>query len=177
MVGALSLAVSPFGGSFTEAATDPRAMRPQIGDRLVNLTGEHAGKTIAPDDLRAGEGAILAYPMDPATQVVRDKSRLNVLVLARLATDEIGEDTRPFAADGVVSYSTVCTHNGCVISDLRSGHDLLCNCHGSTFDAGGQGKVVVGPATRRLAILPLKLVDGSLAVAASFIGRLGPPQD
>lgn len=114
--------------------------------------------------------------MDPATEIVRNKSRFNILVVARLAPDEIGEDTRSLAADGVVAYSAVCTHNGCIISHLKNQNDLVCDCHGSTFDAGDHGKVVVGPATRRLAILPLKMVDGTLTVADDFIGRLGPPQ-
>ncbi|HIE72406.1 MAG TPA: (2Fe-2S)-binding protein, partial [Planctomycetes bacterium] len=55
-------------------------------------------------------------------------------------------------------------------------HELVCNCHGSTFDAGKNGEIVVGPATRRLAILPLKMADGNVTVAGGFSGRLGPPR-
>jgi hypothetical protein len=33
--------------------------------------------------------------------------------------------------------------------------------------------VLDGPSTRALAALPLKIVDGKLAVAKPFVGRLG----
>jgi len=41
---------------------------------------------------------------------------------------------------------------------------------------GNSGEIIGGPATRRLAVLPIKSAEGVLTVAAGFIGRLGPPQ-
>lgn len=178
LTGALALVLAPLGLSTAWAATDARRARPQPGDRLAFSDGEQKGKTIAVSDLQVGQPPRLAYPLDPATQTVRDGSRINLLLLVRLDPKDISEKTKPHAADGVVAYSAVCTHYGCPITLLHENkHAVVCNCHGSTFDAGNNGEILVGPATRRLAILPLKVADGAPTVAAGFIGRLGPPQE
>ncbi len=128
-------------------------------------------------DITIGQTPLFAFPMDPATQVVRDGAPFNRVLLVRLAAGEISPRTRPHAAEGVLAYSAICTHYGCLITLLaKDQRGVTCNCHGSTFDAGNNGEIVVGPATRRLAFLPLKAVDGALVVAAGFSGRLGPPQ-
>ena len=176
MIGALTLAVTPLGASVGRAE-DGRSMVPQVGDTLVYLTGGPRDEVIDPADVKVGDEPKLAYPMDPKTKTVRNGSRLNLLVVSRLAPGEIEDDTKPLAANDVVAYSAVCTHNGCVISAINdTQHEFVCNCHGSTFDAGNRGAIVEGPATRRLAILPLKEGAGDLTVAADFIGRLGPPR-
>ncbi|QKP78725.1 Rieske (2Fe-2S) protein [Methyloligella sp. GL2] len=177
MIGALTMAVAPLGASRVEAETDASSMLPQVGDTLVYLTGGPRNEIIDPADLKVGEEPKLAYPMDPKTKTVRSRSRLNLLLVARLPADDVEKDTQSLTADEVVAYSAVCTHNGCVISAMNeTEHEFVCNCHGSTFDAGDRGAIVHGPATRRLAILPLKEGDGDLTVAADFIGRLGPPR-
>ena len=172
----MAAAALPLASSVASAATNPRNVPPQPGDLLVNLTGDRMDETITLDDLRVGEGPVLAYPKDPVSGIIR-KSRLNVLVATRLEPDKIQEDTLPLSADGVVAYSAICTHEGCIVSRLTEELDLICDCHRSEFDAGDRGKVVVGPATRRLAILPLKIADGTLTVAGDFIGPLGPPNE
>lgn len=178
LTSALALALAPLGLPTAWAATDARRARPQPGDRLAFSDGEQKGKPITLADLKVGEPPRLAYPLDPATQTVRDGSRINLLLLVRLDPKDISEKTKPHAADGVVAYSAVCTHYGCPITLLSENkHAVVCNCHGSTFDAGNNGEILVGPATRRLAILPLKAADGMPTVAAAFIGRLGPPQE
>lgn len=178
LVAALSsLAIQPLQSSLAYANADPTGIRPQPGDQLVFMLGDKEGQTITPADLEIGGKPVLAYPKDPATGVVRDAARFNVLVVSRIDPAEISEETLPHSADGVVAYSAVCTHNGCLIADINdTQHELVCNCHGSTFDAGKNGEIVVGPATRRLAILPLKMADGNVTVAAGFSGRLGPPR-
>ena len=47
---------------------------------------------------------------------MRDKSRFNKLVLIRLAPEDLGEDVRKHAAEGVLAYSAICTHQGCTVS-------------------------------------------------------------
>ena len=82
------------------------------------------------------------------------------------------------AADGIVAYSGVCSHTGCDVSEwIDSTRTLLCPCHDSEFDPARGAEVVLGPAPRRLAALPLAIVDGALEAAGGFIGRVGadPP--
>ena len=156
---------------------DPRNSRPQPEDRLVFAFGERQGQAVGPEELVPGGPPVLAYPMDPATGTPRDGSRLNQVLLIRLPSEELSEATRALAANGIVAYSAVCTHTGCDVSEWRDEtKTLVCSCHDSAFDSRDGARVLGGPARRRLAALPLKLVDGVLRVAGRFSGRLGGDQ-
>ncbi len=174
--GAIALALAPFGA--TSAAPDPRAARPQPGDHLVYSEGDLKGQRVKADTFAVGDRPVFAYPVEPSSGTVRDGNRLNLVLLVCLEPAAIGPKTLPLATDGIVAYSAVCTHYGCQVSLLHENRRaVVCNCHGSTFDVGNNGEIVGGPATRRLAILPLKQADGALVVAAGFSGRLGPPTE
>jgi|SRR5947209_17821716 len=54
--------------------------------------------------------------MDPVTKVVRDGSLLNQVAWVRLDPSLLSEETRAQAAEGIVAYSAICTHQGCPIS-------------------------------------------------------------
>lgn len=51
-------------------------------------------------------------------------------------------------ANGVYAMSTVCTHQGCDMSDGVSATSVTCSCHGSRFDV--DGNPVAGPARSTL---------------------------
>ncbi|HEX3169090.1 MAG TPA: hypothetical protein VHQ88_00850, partial [Burkholderiales bacterium] len=51
---------------------DPRAARPQTGDRLVYADGDQKGTAIKLDALRVGGPPVTAMPQDAATGAVRD---------------------------------------------------------------------------------------------------------
>lgn len=173
IAGALAAGAMPAG----VLAADPAAERPRKGDRLVYAEGQRKGTPVLADELRVGDTPVPAVPKDPDSGVVRDRNRLNIVLLVRLDAAAISQRTRPHAAEGVVAYSAICTHYGCQVTlGHENGHAVVCNCHGSTFDVGDLGEVIAGPAPRRLAILPIAVADGNLVVAAGFSGRLGPPQ-
>lgn len=175
IAGALAVLLAPFSPAMAQA--NARMVKPRPDDLLVFADGDVKGQVVKVSDIVEGDQPKFAYPMDPATKTVRDGSRINLLLLLKVKAELIQEKTRPRAAEGVVAYSAVCTHYGCQITVAHpDGHAVVCNCHGSTFDAGNNGEIVIGPATRRLASLPLKAVDGALVVAAGFTGQLGPPQ-
>jgi rieske iron-sulfur protein len=153
---------------------DPRTQRPQAGDRFVFAAGQRIGQVISPGDLPVGRPPLLVYPVDPSTRVVRDGSRLNQVLLVRLAPDELDEDTRTRSADGVVAYSGVCTHTGCDVTLWQAEtRRFRCPCHDSEFDPRDRGRVVGGPAPRRLPQLPVKLVDDVIVAGGSFMSRPG----
>jgi rieske iron-sulfur protein len=157
------------------AATDPRKSPPQAGDQLVFAQGERKGQVVRPEDLPLGGPQQLAFPKDPATDTIRDGSRLNQIALIRLDPAELTEETRKSAADGVVAYAATCSHQGCPVSMWKSANSTLyCSCHGTEFDPGDAAKVVKGPAPRRLASLPLTIDEGILIAAGPFTGRVGP---
>lgn len=63
---------------------------------------------------------------------------------------------------GLYAISAICTHLGCIVSSVEEG-GYFCPCHGSRFD--GKGKVVAGPAPKRLDYLSLFVSpDGQLVV-------------
>ncbi|MBE0650968.1 MAG: Rieske 2Fe-2S domain-containing protein [Bacteroidales bacterium] len=44
---------------------------------------------------------------------------------------------------GFVALSDICTHQGCSVFYNASGHDLVCPCHGGTYNLSGT--VIAGP--------------------------------
>jgi rieske iron-sulfur protein len=153
------------------AAQEPRALRPQKNDRFVR-TGSKRPITLA--DLPAGGPPLTAFPVDPATQTVRDDSRLNEILLVRLDPNALAGDTRARAADGIVAYSAICTHTGCDAWEWQpAASTIKCSCHFSEFALTDGARVLSGPAPRRLPALPLHIVEGALMVAGGFVGRPG----
>jgi rieske iron-sulfur protein len=155
--------------------------RPQKADLLVLSEGEHAGEIIRPQDLKPGGPPVRAWPKDPKTSVIRKGSRLNEVLVIRLDPAELDDETRAHAADGIVAYSAICAHAGCPVTAWVKGatddKDVFkCVCHNSEYDPRQSAQVVFGPAPRRLAALPLTIVEGSLTVAATFVGKVGAQQ-
>ena len=154
---------------------DPdRLARPQKGDLLVHYDGDRAGHPIAPSDLKAGDPQVMAWAFDPQKKVPRDGSRLNMVLLIRLDPAAMAADERRHAADGIVAFSAICTHQGCTVTDwLTAKRVLQCPCHQSEYDPMNNAAVVAGPAPRPLPALPLEILGGVLAVAGPFTGRVG----
>ena len=153
---------------------EPRKMRPQADDLFVFSQGDNVGEIIKPEDVPVGGPQVFAYAYEPVSKVVRDGSRLNKVMLVRFKPEDISEATRPHAADGIVAYSAVCTHAGCpVIMWIKETRTVKCPCHYSEYDPTNLATVIAGPTPKRLPILPVKMVDGALLVAAKFIGKVG----
>lgn len=153
---------------------DSRSIRPQPGDQLVFADGERRGAIISPVDIQIDGPQLPAFPVDPRSGLIRDGSRLNKILLVRLQPESLSEEARRRSVDGVAAYSAICTHQGCEVGawDVET-KTLWCPCHDSKYDPRDSGRVVGGPAPRRLATLPLKSVDGILTVAGSFTGPVG----
>lgn len=152
------------------------AKQPAPDDRFVFLTGPKKGQVIRAEDLELGGPQVQAYPMAP-DGTVRSDSRLNLVILARFDPATLADETRARAADGVVAYSAVCTHQGCPVNMWSSEHNaFVCSCHGSIFDPRNAAEVIGGPAPRPLPALGLKLKDGVVTVASSFSGHVGGTQ-
>jgi rieske iron-sulfur protein len=167
--------------AFGEEDQPDAERRPQKGDLLVFSDGEHLGEIIKPGDLTLGGPPMRAWPKDPKTSAVRDGSRLNEVLIVKLDPAELDDDAKSRAVDGIVAYSAICSHAGCPVTEWvkaqEGGKDVFkCPCHNSEYDPRQSAQVVFGPAPRRLAALPLATADGALAVAASFVGKVGAPQ-
>jgi len=156
-------------------------VRPQKADLLVVSEGDEEGQVIKPQDLKPGGPPVRAWPKDPKTSVIRNGSRLNEVLVVRLDPAELDDKTRSHAADGIVAYSAICAHAGCPVTGWEKEEEgdkdvFKCPCHNSEYDPRQGAEVVFGPAPRRLAALPLAIADGSLVVAAPFVGKVGAQQ-
>jgi Rieske Fe-S protein len=154
----------------TNALAEPADERPKRGDLLVQVEGET--RPLSPKDIPAMP--LLAWPMDPKDNVVRNGSRLNKVLLVALDPATLVGATVERAAGGVVAYSAICPHAGCEVNGWIAGEDIIeCPCHNSRYNPRDGAMVIDGPSPRALPALPLEIVDGKLAVAEPFIGRVG----
>jgi thiosulfate dehydrogenase [quinone] large subunit len=55
-----------------------------------------------------------------------------------------------------VAYSTICTHAGCQVQFNPAGKDLVCPCHGATYDPYNNARVLAGPAPYPLQSIPIQ---------------------
>ena len=155
------------------AQDDPASSRPRAGD-LVVRSGDASRTPLSPDDIPFASMQTLAWAMDPVDRTVRSGSRLNQLLLLRFDATTLAPETRSRAAEGVVAYTSICTHTGCEVDDWMANEQLLsCPCHFSVFDPKDGARVLDGPAPRVLPALPLKVVDGKLVVARPFTTPIG----
>jgi rieske iron-sulfur protein len=147
---------------------------PKLGDTFVFSDGQRKGEVVSLADVVVDAAPITVQAKDTAAGTVRDGDHSTVL-LWRSAPGNIPADMKDAAAEGVMAFSGVCTHLGCMLCDwLPATHEMRCPCHEATFDLLQVGKNTGGAVARPLPFLPLKVVDGKLVVADKFVGYVGP---
>jgi Rieske Fe-S protein len=62
--------------------------------------------------------------------------------------------------DTVHAFSSICTHQGCPVSEVADGR-IICPCHGSQFESD-TGEVAEGPASRPLPSVAVAVRDGEV---------------
>jgi rieske iron-sulfur protein len=156
--------------------TDAARLPPQSGDHFVFLTGPNKGQVVKVENLAVGGPQVQVYPVGP-DGTVRNDTPLNLVILARFDPAALSAETRARAAEGVVAYSAVCTHQACPVNMWSKDRDaFVCSCHGSVFDPRNGAEVIGGPAPRPLPSLGLKVSDGAVTVASGFSSRVGGTQ-
>ncbi len=147
---------------------------PQVNDLLAYAYGDKAGQPVSVKDLELETKQVFAFALDPASGMMRNGTRMNQILLVRLDPAALSTETAARSVNGLVAYSGVCSHTGCDVTDWNSEQKRFqCPCHESQFDPGDGARVVGGPAPWQLAALPLKEIEGQVAVAGEFQGRLG----
>ena len=174
-------ALASVGGSMTAFAAGGAMPKPfdkgapKVGDVLVFGDGPRKDKVVSVEDLAIDGPPVTAQAKDPASETARESDHSTVLLL-RLALEKVPEDSKEYAAQGVLAFSAVCTHLGCMLSNWVAEKKLFqCPCHEATFDPMTGGKWAGdGPRTKALPILPLKAEEGKLVVADVFSSAVGP---
>jgi Rieske Fe-S protein len=94
--------------------------------------------------------------------------------LAALADIPVGQSKSAKTADGqdvlisrptettAAAFSAICTHQGCTVAP--AGKEFQCPCHGSVYNAA-TGAVIMGPAPKPLAAIPVKVEGGNVLPA------------
>ena len=95
-------------------------------------------------------------------------------MVSRWDPNELGDQGKAYAADGVVCQTVICTHASCEVSEWVEDLKVVeCPCHFSRFDPRNNGAVLLGPAFRKLPALMLDVADGRVVVKQPFDGRVG----
>ena len=135
---------------------------------------------IRPEDIPVG-GVVKVIP-ENLPEVEEAEGNLNAatkasVILVRMAPNEIrSQQGTNWDYQGILAYSNICTHVGCPIGlyEQRT-HHMLCPCHQSTFDMADSGKVIFGPAARRLPQLAITVdAEGYLVAQQGFQEPVGP---
>ena len=145
------------------------------GDTLVHFQGDNEGQPIDPTNLAPLE-PVLARPRASSGEI-REGTE-NIITVIRVPAGELDSGLEDMAAGDVVAVSAVCTHQGCLVSDVgtfgTAEGKLACTCHGSIFEPRLGGERVAGPAKRGLPMLPITLESDRLVATAGFTGKVGP---
>lgn len=155
-----------------EVTPEKEPLKP--GDILVYAQGGGGPKPIRPEELKPGDPFVLAYPMDPKTKVVKSGEAKNTVLVVRYNPEELAPEVAQNGVEGVVAYSAVCTHLGCIVSQwVADKKAALCPCHGGIYDLARGARVIAGPPPRPVPQLPLKVEEGVLVAAGEFLGEVG----
>src|ERR1700691_4277933 len=123
------------GGMQASPPASPSASGTKVSKPKKGAMGPKASGTVlgAASEIPVGGGKIFAAAKVVVTQPVRGQYK---------------------------GFSAVCTHVGCVLSEVADG-SIDCPCHGSEFKITN-GAVVTGPAPRPLPKKQIKVVDGQV---------------
>jgi len=101
--------------------------------------GSNAPVEVAEEkDLPAGQGKVVPY---------RDGSAIVI-----------------HTSGGLVAFSAVCTHLGCIVKWNAAKQEIECPCHGAVFDT--KGNVVSGPPPKPLPPLKVGVRNGKIYLGA-----------
>jgi rieske iron-sulfur protein len=166
------------GGSLNAFAAGGRGLQPQPpgapqrGDTFVFSDGPNKGKEVTIADIVLDAPPITVQAKDE-TGAVRESEKATVL-LYRVAADKYAVDIKGDTVEGVIAYSAVCTHKGCVITDWdATAKQIVCPCHKAAFDPLLGGTNTGGFKTRDLPQIPVKIHDGKLVIGDAIVSWIG----
>ncbi len=173
-------ALGTVGGSVNAFAAGGRGTQPQpVGaperhDLLVYTDGPRKGQDVLTVEIVADAPPITAHAKDPATGQVRESEKATVLVYRTSRPDKIAADIKGDTWNGILAYSGLCTHQGCLVSGWDAATEtFVCPCHTGTFDPFTGGTNTGGAKTRDLPQIPVKDDEGKLIVSDAIMSWIG----
>jgi len=145
---------------------------PQVGDVFVFTDGPKRDQVVMVADI-AGDAPPLTVQAKAPSGSIREGDNCTVL-LYRGDPSKIPADLKVDTADGVMAYSAVCTHLGCMLSDWDAAtKNFLCPCHDALFDPLKGGANTGGATARTLPHFPIKSEAGKIVVKEPPNGYVG----
>ena len=145
---------------------------PLAGDVFVFTEGPNKDNVVMVNNVVATAPPLIVQAKDPAG-AMRESDNSTVL-LYRVSPDKISADMKADTVEGIMAYSAVCTHLGCMLSNWDAAtKQFLCPCHDALFDPLKEGANTGGATSRTLPHFPVKSVDGKLVVADKPSGYVG----
>ena len=169
-----------------------RDLGPSPADKKFHTvwrTGMRLLTDVSDEPIRAADvpiGTLINAVPEGLHEVEEEQGTLNerakaVIVVVRIDPKDIrsqqgGTAEEPWDYNGILAFSKICTHLGCPISLYQHRtHHLLCPCHQSTYDLADSGRVIFGPASRRMPQLGLTVdTEGYLIARGDFAEPVGP---
>jgi ubiquinol-cytochrome c reductase iron-sulfur subunit len=181
------LGLGAAGGALGLAAITPAlSFGPLLRTKLLYMTPWRKGRRLVDEHGRALKASEIEeksfYTAFPEGADNEDIGSPLVVVRLPEATLRLPAELAGYDAGGIVAYSKICTHAGCALSMYRAPlfapeeprPALVCPCHYSTFDPADGGSVMLGPAGRRLPMLPIAVdAKGFLRAKGNFNDRVG----
>ena len=156
-------AVASVAGSLPAFAASQAKGVPEVGDVFVFLDGPNKDKVVMVADIAVDAPPVMVQAKDPKG-AVREGDNATAL-LYRVAPDKVPDDLKSENAEGVLAFSAVCTHLGCMLSNWDAPTKaFMCPCHDAMFDPLQDGKNTGGATSRSLPHFPVKSDSGTIAV-------------
>ncbi|HEY9072549.1 MAG TPA: Rieske (2Fe-2S) protein, partial [Desulfobaccales bacterium] len=97
-----------------------------------------------------------------AQAIIIPKSQLPVNATKEVMIGETPSIVLNIQGKGILAFSRVCTHLGCLVKYYPDKQEFICPCHAGTFDL--DGNVVSGPPPKPLQQFAVKVQDGNLVI-------------
>jgi rieske iron-sulfur protein len=169
-------AVVTIGGS-VPAFADQKDV-PQVGDVFVFTDGAKKGQVVMAADIPVDLTKVVTVQAATPDGKPREGDNYTV-VLFRCAPDQVPADMKSETVDGIMAYSAVCTHQGCMMTEVHQKSEavnafgIICPCHDAIFDPLQDGKNTGGAVSRVLPHFPIKSDGGKLVVSDAPSGYVG----
>jgi Rieske Fe-S protein len=156
-------------GAVDQAGAAAQAATPAAG--AMAGSGAMSSPGAMPSTGPASPGPASPAQASPAPDKPEKEAKLTGIVLGAASEIPVGGGKIYTAARVVVTqpargqynaFSAVCTHVGCIMSEVANG-TIDCPCHGSEFKIT-TGAVVTGPAPAPLPKKQIKIVDGQVVL-------------
>ena len=170
-------AVVSVTGSLPAFAADQKDV-PMVGDVFVFTDGPKKGAVVMAADIPVDADHVITVQAATPDGKAREGDNCTA-VLFRTTPDKVPADLKSESVEGIIAYSAVCTHQGCMMTDLHKPNELvnaygiICPCHDAIFDPLQNGKNTAGAVSRTLPHFPIKSDGGKLVVTdvpSTYVG-------